>query len=73
MIADRDTIAPAPAARAAAWRAKGHVEVREYPCAHFDIYLGEWRERSIADQLHFLRRHLGAGEARVPAALSSEK
>ena len=72
VIADRDTITPAPAARAAAWRAKGHVEVREYPCAHFDIYM-DWSERAIADQLHFLRRHLGAGEARVPAALSSEK
>ncbi len=59
-IADRDTIAPPPGARAAAWRAKGRVEVREYPCLHFDIYLGEWRERSIADQLHFLRHHLGA-------------
>ena len=72
-IADRDTVAPPPGARAAAWRAKGKVEVREYPCEHFDIYLGEWRERAIADQLHFLRRHLGAAEARVPAALSSEK
>jgi len=57
-IADRDSIAPPPQARAAAWKAKGRVEVREYPCAHFDIYVGEWRERSIADELHFLRRHL---------------
>jgi uncharacterized protein len=71
-IADRDQVAPPPGARAAAWRAKGRVEVREYPCAHFDIYLGEWRERAIADQLHFLRRHLGAAEAREPASLSSE-
>jgi uncharacterized protein len=64
-IADRDSVAPASAARAAAWQAKGRVEVREYPCAHFDIYL-DWRERAIADQLHFLRRHLGAAEdARV--------
>jgi pimeloyl-ACP methyl ester carboxylesterase len=71
-VADRDSVAPAGAARAAAWEAKGRVEVREYPCAHFDIYLGEWRERAIADQLHFLRRHLGATEAREPAALTSE-
>jgi pimeloyl-ACP methyl ester carboxylesterase len=61
-IADRDSVAPAAAARAAAWRAKGRVEVREYPCAHFDIYLG-WRERLIADQLHFLSRHLGRDTA----------
>jgi fermentation-respiration switch protein FrsA (DUF1100 family) len=71
-IADRDSVAPASAARAAAWRAKGRVEVREYACAHFDIYVGEWRERAIADQLHFLRRHLGAVQARETAALTSE-
>ncbi|HKH22808.1 MAG TPA: alpha/beta fold hydrolase [Solirubrobacterales bacterium] len=70
-IADRDTVAPATQARAAAWRAKGRVEVREYPCEHFDIYV-EWRERSIADQLHFLRRHLGTAETRAPASLTSE-
>jgi uncharacterized protein len=64
-IADRDQVAPPPGARAAAWRAKGRVEVREYPCAHFDIYLGEWRERAIADQLHFLRRHLAGASARA--------
>ncbi len=69
-IADRDSIAPPAAARAAAWRAKGRVEVREYPCLHFDIYLGERRERAIADQLHFLTRHLAASEAREPARLT---
>jgi uncharacterized protein len=71
-FAERDSVAPPAAARAAAWRAKGHVEVHEYPWAHFDIYLGEERERAIADQLHFLRRHLGASEARVPAPLTSQ-
>jgi hypothetical protein len=72
VIADRDSVAPSTAARAAAWRAKGRVEVRDYPCLHFDIYLGEWREHAIADQLYFLRRHLGAVEAGVPVALSSQ-
>lgn len=71
-IADRDSVAPPAAARAAAWRAKGRVEVREYACAHFDIYLGEWRERAIADQLHFLRRHLGAAQDRETASLTSK-
>jgi uncharacterized protein len=69
-IADRDSVCPPAAARAAAWRAKGRVEVREYPCAHFDIYVGDWRERLIADQLHFLRRRLAATEAREPARLT---
>lgn len=71
-IADRDSVAPAAATRAAAWRAKGRVEVREYPLAHFDIYVGGGRERAVRDQLQFLRRHLGAVEAEVPAALSSQ-
>lgn len=64
-IADHDVVIPAASVRAAAWKAKGRIEVREYPCVHFDIYVA-WRDRAIADQLHFLRRHLGAGEqARV--------
>jgi pimeloyl-ACP methyl ester carboxylesterase len=71
-IADKDSVAPPAAARAAAWRAKGHVEVREYPVAHFDIYLGEGRERAISDQLHFLRRHLRAAETRVSTPLTSQ-
>jgi pimeloyl-ACP methyl ester carboxylesterase len=61
--AEGDSIAPPEAAKAAAWRAKGRAEVREYPCNHFDIYTGEWRDRAIADQIHFLRRHLGAADA----------
>ena len=69
-IADQDSVAPASAARATAWRAKGRVEVREYPCAHFDVYL-DWRERAIAYQLHFLRRHHAGAEARESTALTS--
>ena len=57
-VAEHDAIAPPAQAKAAAWRAKGRSEVREYPCAHFDIYVGKWREKAIADQLHFLRRHV---------------
>ncbi len=59
-IADRDTIAPVKAAQDAAWRATGRAEVRTYPIGHFDIYRGPPFERAVADQLHFLRRHLGA-------------
>ena len=76
-IADRDSVAPAPGSRAAAWRAKGRVQVHEYPCEHFDIYLGEWRERAVADQLHFLRRHMaadapkGTGRFAKPAAAAT--
>lgn len=67
-IAEFDSIAPPVQAKAAAWRAKGHSEVREYPCNHFEIYVGRWRARSIEDQLHFLRRHLAPAPAEKPAA-----
>jgi uncharacterized protein len=67
-IADRDSVAPPPQARAAAWRAKGRVEVREYPCAHFEVYVGAWRRRAIDDQLHFLRRHLSPTAVGEPAS-----
>jgi pimeloyl-ACP methyl ester carboxylesterase len=59
-LADRDGVAPVKAAQDAAWRATGRAEVRTYPIGHFDIYRGEPFERAIADQLHFLRRHVGA-------------
>lgn len=65
-VAERDEVIPPEGGYAAAWNAKGRAEVREYPCAHFDIYVGEWRERSIADQLHFLGRHLGAATTERP-------
>jgi pimeloyl-ACP methyl ester carboxylesterase len=61
-IADRDAICPPAAVEKAAWEATGRAEVRRYPIGHFDIYVGEGRERSIADQLHFLRRHLAVRE-----------
>jgi len=59
-IADRDAVAPVKAAQDAAWRATGRAEVRTYPVGHFDIYLGAPFEQAIADQLRFLRRHVGA-------------
>jgi fermentation-respiration switch protein FrsA (DUF1100 family) len=72
-IADRDAVAPVKAAQDAAWRATGRAEVRTYPIGHFDIYTGEPFERAIADQLHFLRRHVGVGSraADHPAAMAS--
>ena len=57
-IADRDAIAPPAAAQDAAWLATGRAEVRTYPVGHFDIYVGEPFERSVADQIFFLERHL---------------
>ena len=61
-----DTISAPDTARKLAWQAKGYAEMREYPGSHFDLLLGE-RDRAIEHELHFLRRHLGAG-AKVPAS-----
>jgi fermentation-respiration switch protein FrsA (DUF1100 family) len=70
-IADHDAIAPTSAARAAAWRATGRAEVRTYPIGHFDIYRGAPFERAMADELHFLARHLGAPAAAGEFAAST--
>lgn len=66
-VAEFDQVIPPKTAHAAAWNAKGRAEVREYAINHFAIYVGEGRERSIADQLFFLRRHLGASRAEQPS------
>jgi pimeloyl-ACP methyl ester carboxylesterase len=60
-IADRDAIVPIKAAQDAAFRATGRAEVRTYPIGHFEVCAGEPFEQAVADQLHFLGRHLGAG------------
>jgi pimeloyl-ACP methyl ester carboxylesterase len=69
-IADRDAVAPVKAAQDAAWIATGRGEVRTYPIGHFDIYRGDPFERAVADQLHFLSRHVG--QRRQPATLAAQ-
>ncbi len=64
-IADRDAIAPPKAAQAAVWLATGRGEARTYPIGHFDVYVGAPFERAVADQLHFLGRHLRGAAAAV--------
>lgn len=58
VIGDRDEVCPANTIEKAAFKAGGRAEVRRYPCGHFDIYVEPYASRAIADQLHFLRRHL---------------
>ncbi|WP_216902992.1 alpha/beta hydrolase [Nocardia alni] len=57
-VCEHDVAAPAAAT---IHRAAGldHVQVLTYPCAHFDIYLGEYFERAVTDQLAFLSRAFG--------------
>ncbi len=49
------TFAVPAAAEATARRAGKRATVKHYPIGHFDIYLGEWFERSIKDQIDFLQ------------------
>ena len=58
-IGDHDTVAPPGAAHRAAERAGRWARVVTYPVDHFDVYEGPWQQRAVADQLTFLRRHLG--------------
>jgi hypothetical protein len=57
-ICTNDSVAPAAAAEEAVRRLGANGEVRRYPIGHFEPYFGAAFERSVADQIEFLRRHL---------------
>jgi len=63
-VCDDDAITPPGPAVAGAERAPAG-EVRRYPIGHFDIYLGEWFERVVADQTEFLAASLGGRRTTV--------
>lgn len=67
VLADRDAVTPPDLAQRAAFAAPGRAEVRRYPVGHFDVYVGEWLERGVADMLFFLTRHLAGTGAPVAA------
>lgn len=55
-ICDEDSLVVPAAAVKAAQRAGKLATVKHYAMGHFDIYLGEWFERSIKDQIDFLQQ-----------------
>jgi dienelactone hydrolase len=57
-ICEQDSVAPAASAEEAVRRLGSHGEVRRYPIGHFEPYFGAHFERSVSDQVEFLRRHL---------------
>jgi fermentation-respiration switch protein FrsA (DUF1100 family) len=66
-VAEDDAlVAPGPVLKAA--NEAPRAEVKRYPIGHFDIYVGEWFERAVADQTDFLKRHLLGGDVPSPAA-----
>lgn len=54
--ATRDQTTPYAAAAAAAVRAR-QCELVSYDCGHFDVYVAPNFERTVSDQIAFLRRH----------------
>jgi fermentation-respiration switch protein FrsA (DUF1100 family) len=60
-VCDNDTLAsPRSAIKAAENAPRG--ELRRYATGHFEIYVGEWFERAVADQTEFLTRNLVDGD-----------
>lgn len=57
-ICEQDSVAPASAAEEVVRRLGAWGEVKRYPIGHFEPYFGAHFERSVADQLEFLERHL---------------
>ena len=56
-LAEQDAITPSGLAAERA-SAAPVLELRRYPMQHFQSYVGEWFERTVADQVAFLSRHL---------------
>jgi fermentation-respiration switch protein FrsA (DUF1100 family) len=57
-ICDNDNLAPLSAAEETARVLGGLAEVKYYAIGHFDIYFGSHFERSVGDQIEFLKKHL---------------
>lgn len=60
VVCEQDSVAPAKQTRRHVEKAP-RVEVVSYDTGHFDIYVGEWFERNVRDQLAFLARHVPVG------------
>ena len=56
----KDSVTSPNAAVEAARSMRGKARLVELPIGHFDIYLGEWFERSSAEQIAFFKQALGA-------------
>ena len=56
-VCETDSVAPAKATLRHA-RTAPRGEIRLYPAGHFDIYVGDWFETNVTDQLAFLTNHV---------------
>jgi len=58
LVCEKDSLAPASAARETEKLLGKYAEAIYYPIGHFDIYVGEYMEKSINAQLAFFKKHL---------------
>jgi hypothetical protein len=65
-VCTQDSVAPIDAAERVIARLGPLAEARRYPIGHFQPYFGADFERSVADQVEFLRRHLAPERATSP-------
>jgi hypothetical protein len=57
-VCERDSVAPVAPTELVIRLLGSRGEARRYPIGHFEPYFGVHFERSVADQLAFLQRHL---------------
>ncbi|MGQ0626348.1 MAG: alpha/beta hydrolase [Sporichthyaceae bacterium] len=58
VIAEGDNVAPAAAVKSAARKAGSRAEILTLDVGHFDIYVGQTFQTSVAAQVEFMVRHL---------------
>ena len=68
-IGDQDVAVVNPTTEAAARRAGERATVKHYPVGHFEIYLGEWFERAVSDQVAFLQEAFARHPVRAGGTL----
>ena len=57
-ICEHDSIIPKSAAEETEQKLGKYAEAIYYPIGHFDIYIGDYFEKSVSDQINFFKKHL---------------
>ena len=57
-ICEHDSIIPKGAAEETEKNLGKYAEAIYYPIGHFDIYIGDYFEKSVSDQIKFFKKHL---------------
>jgi pimeloyl-ACP methyl ester carboxylesterase len=57
IMGEKDSLIPPPSVEKAASR-MGKAELVKLPIGHFDLYTGEWFEKTVEVETRFLKKHL---------------